>query len=445
LGLLLVLFLLMTATSAIAQDSQPGDGDEGSEPPRGVHRAAPARDPLILEQETLATGAIRTVVALPAVADVYVASGRPDQNFGADALFLGYNQIGDAFGAERIFLRFDVPSSIPDGALINEAILQLRLSFSSPASDVPMGTVLRRLTTPWNEFAVTWSNQPTWAENRASNEVGSALTWYYWDVTTLVADWSNGTYVDNGMAIIGDEQVQQRERAFYSRETISSYFPQLIIDYTNLGDTLPPIITVNSLPGYSPLTFTVAWSGSDQGPAGIAYYDGQYRVDGGAWVDWLVHTTATSAQFTGENGRLYEFRARGVDNVGNIEPYGAAEASTTIDNAPPTTQVNALPVVINTNNVTVSWTGNDQGGSGIQYYDVHYRFNGGPWIPWQQQTLATSALFTAMNDGFYEFEARAVDQLGHAEPFLDQPEADVAIDAQAPFIVLRSRLPFIAR
>lgn len=447
LPLLLGLLLFVSVATTAAQGNPPaGDGDDGPEPPpRGVDREAPPREPVIVETKQRPDGTTDTVIEIPPEADAYIASERPFQNFGADALFLGYNDVDfDNFGAQRPLLRFDIEGNIPDGALVNEADLRLRLSFSSPANDTSMPTAVYRLASSWNEFGVTWSNQPARGGVRASLDVGSALTWYEWDITGLVAEWANGTQVNHGVELVGDEQEQQRERAFYSRETTSAFFPRLIVNYTDLGDTQPPEVTVNPLPDYSGRNFPVSWSGSDQGAAGIDHYDVQYRVDDGDWIDWLEDVTFTSAQFAqGENGRRFQFRARGVDNVGNIEPFGDPEAETIVDTQPPTAHVNPLPALTGNTSFPVSWSGDDNGGSGINYYDVQYRFNNGQWVLWQNQTLATNSTFTAMNDGLYEFEARAADNLGHIESFRNQREAAIIVDDQPPFVEPRVRLPII--
>jgi hypothetical protein len=93
---------------------------------------------------------------------------------------------------------------------------------------------------------------------------------------------------------------------------------------------------------------------------------------------------------------------------------------------------------------TVTWTGEDDG-SGIRYYDTRYRFNDGSWVLWQDQTLVTGTTFTAMNDGVYDFEARAVDEIGNAEAFTGRPEASIIVDVEAPFVQPRAWLPLISR
>lgn len=444
LGLLFFFCITCLVFTASAQDGG-GDPDESALAGRDQERKAPYREPEIMFQQMDADGATNTVISLPAVADTYIASERPFENFGSDSLFLGYNLLGDNnYGAQRLLLRFEVDTYVPDGAVIHSAVLRLRLSLASPPNDPPMGTVLRRLASPWTEFGVTWNSEPTWTAIDSQTAVGSGSGWYEWDATELVSGWVHDDYDNDGVEIIGDEAVQQRERAFFSRETTTSYYPQLIIDYTDTGDTLPPIITVDDLPQYSGRSFTVSWDGSDQGLSGIDYYDVQVRVDGGAWTDWQTGTTDTSMTFTGaENGRLYEFRARGVDNVGNVEPYGGPEASTRVDTAPPTTTVDPLPAIINTDAVTVSWTGSDAG-SGIQYYDVFMRMDGGSWVLWQSQTLATSVVASNLDDGFYQFEARAVDNLGFVEPFQENAEASIIVDADPPFVQPQLWLPVVA-
>lgn len=435
---LLVLTFLLAAGTALAQ--QPG-------PPRDVEREAPAREATILAREEVAPGVVNVTVEIPAEADSYIASERPDRNFGNDALFLGYNNVGDRYGAQRPLLRFDLASTIPAGALITDGLLRLRLSFSAPADDDLMPTIVRALQSTWEEDTVTWNDQPEWGDAYTRAAVGNADAWYEWDVTEMVRAWDEGSLPNHGLEIIGDETIQERERAFYSRETTTAYYPHLLLTYTESGDTQPPDVNVDPLPSYVPRTFTVSWSGSDQGqPAtGIVSYDVQYRVDGGAWVTWLDHVADTAADFTGEGGHQYGFRARARDAAGNLELYGDVEASTTVDSADPMATVDPLPALTNDTSFAVSWSGNDGDGAGIAYYDVRFRYNGGAWQIWQAQTLATSVPFNSIGDGFYEFEARAVDELGNAEPFYGEPEASIIVDAEAPFVTPQAWLPLIAR
>ncbi|RLC78435.1 MAG: hypothetical protein DRI61_09880 [Chloroflexi bacterium] len=95
-------------------------------------------------------------------------------------------------------------------------------------------------------------------------------------------------------------------------------------------DHLPPTVTVNALPAYSPERFWVSWSGEDD-LTGIATYDVQFQEDSGPWQDWVTGTTQTGALFTGTPGKTYGFRVRATDYAGNIADWpNSAQAVTTI-------------------------------------------------------------------------------------------------------------------
>lgn len=108
---------------------------------------------------------------------------------------------------------------------------------------------------------------------------------------------------------------------------------QIVAYYINPFDISPPTSQIVGLPTFSPRTFTLYWSGTDNGLAGLRSYDVQYRNGPtGAWTDWLTNTTVTSAQFTGEYGHTYFFRSRARDWVDNLESYleGNGDMSTYI-------------------------------------------------------------------------------------------------------------------
>lgn len=229
---------------------------------------------------------------------------------------------------------------------------------------------------------------------------------------------------------------------FYARETTTDFFPQLVVEYGVIDASAPPVVTVEPLPAFVGRSFLVSWS-DDIGDAGIAAYDVQVRSAAGEWTNWLEGVTQTSEEFTdGRNAQVYEFWARGIDAVGNVEPYGEPEASTVVDSRPPLALVEPLPALVNSGSFTVNWTGTDGGGSGIQYYDVRYRVDGGVWELWQAKTLATRMLFETQQDHLVEFESRAVGNVGRIEPFTGQAEASVIVDAEAPFAQASTCFPF---
>jgi RHS repeat-associated protein len=90
----------------------------------------------------------------------------------------------------------------------------------------------------------------------------------------------------------------------------------------------------------------------------------------------------------------------------------------TIDNGSPTTSVDSIePVVSETpNEWSVSWSGSDDtGGTGLQEYTVYLSDNGGPYVPWQAGTLATTANLVAECGHIYRLYSVGRDFLGNVE------------------------------
>lgn len=108
-------------------------------------------------------------------------------------------------------------------------------------------------------------------------------------------------------------------------------------------DSTPPVSRVAALNAiYEATGFTVSWSGEDFDDAGatttasgIASFDLQYKINAGAWQNWINATTSTSASFSlaMADGQTAYFRSRARDNEGNLENWPANEggdAGTTV-------------------------------------------------------------------------------------------------------------------
>jgi putative cell wall-binding protein/spore germination protein YaaH len=92
-----------------------------------------------------------------------------------------------------------------------------------------------------------------------------------------------------------------------------------------LNDTTPPRSGIRRLSAVeADEGFGVAWTGSDDF-TGVAWYDVQVSVDGGAWTAWLTHTTATTATYLGQNGHGYAFRVRAADGKGNVGAFNVSD------------------------------------------------------------------------------------------------------------------------
>ncbi len=394
----------------------------------------------IPESEAAPRRAVQDTATLIASADAFIADKAPSSRFGSEnVLRFGYDA---TLGYQQSLVQFQLSDGLPRGAFVDEALIELYVNAAAPSFDPPLATTLYRVDAPWSEALVSWGNRPAVGPVQASIGVGRDPNFYQWNVTGLVRDWASGARPNHGVLFIADASpLSVRSRVLNSREA-SRFQPRLVIRFT--PDVTAPVASVSPLPQFSPVNFTVSWSGTDVG-SGIESYDIQVRANGGAWQDWQVKTTTTSALFTGQPGSFYEFRARALDRAGNWQLYGGTQASTTAGMA--TARVLPFPAGITSNpTFTVNWTGNTNGGSAIKRYFIYVSYNGGPFsvIPSMNGVTTTSGSYTAVNgDGNYRFQATAENNDGVVEPLGPVGEAAILLDAQPPFLTQRIWLTFV--
>ncbi len=169
-------------------------------------------------------------------------------------------------------------------------------------------------------FTVRWSGADNGPAGLKSYDVqvrdGIGGTWTDWQMgTTATAASYPG---------IGGHTYYFRCRARDNAYNVGAW-PAEYQAFTTV-EALPPTATVNPLPAYARGGVSVSWGGSDPGGSGIKTYDVQVR-DGasGAWTDWQVGTSATSATFSGTAGHTYYFRVRATDRAQNLGSWSAGE------------------------------------------------------------------------------------------------------------------------
>lgn len=211
-------------------------------------------------------------------------------------------------------------------------------------------------------------------------------------------------------------------------------------------DTTAPVSAVRTLPLFSNSTlFAVSWDGKDEDTgSGLVTYDLQYKsAEEADWRDWLLNTSATSAQFRGDNGKLYLFRSRASDRAGNVGKYPDAEqASTRIDSLSPSARIEVLPGQ-SPEVFLVRWSSFDNiAGAATALCDVQYREGAnGNWTDWQLGTSVGSALFRGEAGKSYFFRVRATDYAGNQG---DYTEAQANTTISAAFNTLIAQQPLTA-
>lgn len=114
--------------------------------------------------------------------------------------------------------------------------------------------------------------------------------------------------------------------------------------WSNTLDTEAPESSVQSLDSLQTETeFTVSWSGDDDA-SGIEQYTIYVSEDGGDFSEWIEETDETSAEFTGEDGKTYEFFSRATDWTGNTEDLkDEADAVTSVELSTSTEPIPGIP------------------------------------------------------------------------------------------------------
>ncbi len=94
------------------------------------------------------------------------------------------------------------------------------------------------------------------------------------------------------------------------------------------------------------------------------------------------------------------------------------------DFLPPTSQVEPLPSVIESEEFLVRWNGQDNTGrAGLAYFDLFVSVDGGPFEPWLEQTNDNEAMFNGLYDHTYGFACAATDNNGNRESMPSEPDA----------------------
>jgi Bacterial Ig-like domain len=162
-------------------------------------------------------------VTAPAAADAWIDENSPANNKGSDSI-LKVQSKGprDNF---RALVRFSLPA-VPQGCAVESATLRLY------AASARTGRTLEalRLSAPWSENQVSWTNQPLPVGATATTTSGQGYR--EWSVTAHVQAMYAGA--NHGFLIRDAVEGQDAEQQFHSREKNQSP-PQLVVRFTAAG------------------------------------------------------------------------------------------------------------------------------------------------------------------------------------------------------------------
>ncbi len=259
--------------------------------------------------------------------------------------------------------------------------------------------------------AVLTTTQPTVPITGTASDATSGVAWV--DVTTSTT-WVSATGTTNWSSTwtlpVVDRQVYTLTARAYDNAGnlgISNNVPVTV-------DTVAPGANVPG-PHRSPwVTSTVVytWTPSTDN-SGIAGYRVNITSTAG-YTDffWTTSPVLTFTQALSE-GVGYSARVQAVDGAGNAGAWSGPSTVVTPDLTAPTVVVTA-PAQIATGTFPISWSASDGSGSGVEYYTVAYREDGGAWQTWIPVTTTMSATFVSGTlEHTYVFRVTAVDRVGN--------------------------------
>ncbi|MGD9764395.1 MAG: DNRLRE domain-containing protein [Candidatus Binatia bacterium] len=185
-------------------------------------------------------------VTLTAVADTYVDRKDDMTNFGGSATSSVGREMG-GMGAivTRGLLEFDL-SDIPEGATIGGATLRVFVA-STSADPLGLEVVASLLAAPFDEFTVTWNNQPGALPAPTSSAAMNAAVgeWFAIDVTELVrAARAGATPGDLFLRLAAANETTNDDEHFRyrTRETGTATAPQLVLSFAAVAPMMSPPI-----------------------------------------------------------------------------------------------------------------------------------------------------------------------------------------------------------
>jgi hypothetical protein len=192
-------------------------------------------------------------VTLKPTADTYVDSNTPTSNYGGQPrLDIGYSVFGNepyqTIYNYLAWLKFDL-STIPNGALIDEATLQVYVYTVSETANVDAYSSSNN---SWSELTLTYSDMPSYdATSLDTTIVTINNQWYNWSVVDAVRSDVTGNFNAVTM-VLGDPSPQSSYSviASYSKEVsvyITDYSPILTIHWSGIVPEIPSLLSLSLL------------------------------------------------------------------------------------------------------------------------------------------------------------------------------------------------------
>ncbi len=246
----------------------------------------------------------------------------PDTNYEGDDLWIFGRHDGlnsECFGWP--YMKFDLTGSIPDGAMVVQAVLSMYLD--SGYGNYQTGAS-HKVLSDWSESSLTFNSAPSdWSNGQYESQVYITQVgrWWDWDITQMTSDWVTDPSSNFGVAIMPIDELYNDDVLYWASDDsqISSQRPKLTVDYilpehrASFVDQTPPPSTMY-LQQEAEVSLTFKNDGVDQWSQAGGYGLGsQNPADNNTWGLSMVELPSTVG--TGSTA-VFDFEITAPDSPG---------------------------------------------------------------------------------------------------------------------------------
>jgi hypothetical protein len=283
-------------------------------------------------------------------------------NYSSDPMLMTYTW-PDNQPANAILMKFDL-SSVPAGAVVEQATLQLALMQADTAADAMYTVSAHRVVnknpviasatgltadgvTPWTANACCSNNVPLAQADISApydaQAIDKATGVKSWTITRMVQEWLSDPAANLGLLLNSDpSRLRDRYRFFASAEhPDTSLRPSLRVTYTLVPDTTPPVMSAVTSSAITASGATISWTTDEASDSQVEY--GTTTAYGSLTTLDTNRVTAHAVTLSGlAANTLYHFRVRSRDSAGNLGMSSDATLTTPgTDLTPPAVSITA--------------------------------------------------------------------------------------------------------
>ena len=273
--------------------------------------------------------------------DAYVrANSYANINYGTNATLV-VKESSVTSNNRKSYLKFDLTGQ--GITTVTSAIVRL---YASTTSAYTIGAY--QTTNTWSEATVTWANGPVSGALISSTKMGTANTWYQWNITAYVnSQLSAGNFVFS--IVLRDVASAGQEVIFNSKEA-STNKPQLVV--VSAIATVPATPTALAATTISSSQINLSWIDNASNETG-------YLVESKTGIGTYTQIASLAANATSfSNTSLaqttaYSYKVRAFNTTGN-SIYSTEATATTLP-TPPAAPTTLSATVFSSNQINLSW------------------------------------------------------------------------------------------